>query len=858
VDTATSSPATPPDNIVFVGDQRAGDRAKVGGKGASLFTLAALDCLVPDFFVITTDAYLRLASSGPASLADEVRGGLERIGALTEPVAVRSSAVDEDSAERSFAGLFATVLNVVGVDDVVTAVATCWASADGAHVAAYRAAGSIPRDGAMAVIVQRMVAAEWAGVSFGVNPVTQHLGEIVIEATPGLGEALMSGEVDPEQVVVAAEDGTVTSRRHGDAGGRLPDQVVAQVWRITAELGQVLRFPQDVEWAFADSAVHVLQSRPVTTVGDVFYSRFIEPWCDDPAARPDDPARLWSRAYADEIWSPPVSPLFYNVQNLTGSFVGYMRWHHDETSLPPDVFKYHQACAYVDVEVLRRQYAYHPRFSRIAGILNFFPADVQPTVNEDPWLWRGRLRRTAHFELQERSLRSLRHNHETLESLWPDLVATTDDWFDLDLDGMTVDELRAHQAAVGATMMTAGPACGFAVAYHAHDLTFILTGLLERWFGEGDQLYARVTSGLADSDTVREAQQLWTLASMLRGDPALARAVETFATLERECRASARGRRFLVDLEDFWRNHRHRGATYKDLVYPRWGDDKDLLLSAVHGYLRSSGPEPLILNAEAAARRRQTQDELLAACRGPRAHRRAILRWLFRYNEIYMRERDNHRYYFDRVWYQLRRIYSSYGQRLADAGVLAGADDVFYLGTGEIESAMAYELAADEARQRVAARRRTWERTRLAQAPKFLRGYTALEERHPGDSATVLRGLGASPGTATGRARVVHDVSELATLTDGDVLVTRQTDPSWSTAFARITALVLETGGALAHGASLCREYDLPCVTSIEAARTRIPDGARVRVDGRDGTVELLAEPSPTSDGDTSLSGATQ
>ena len=146
-----------------------------------------------------------------------------------------------------------------------------------------------------------------------------------------------------------------------------------------------------------------------------------------------------------------------------------------------------------------------------------------------------------------------------------------------------------------------------------------------------------------------------------------------------------------------------------------------------------------------------------------------------------------------------------------------------------------------EAAARIAARRRTWERTKRVQAPKFLRGYDPIEERHAGDATDVLHGIGASPGVATGRARVVYDVSELAELVDGDVLVTRQTDPSWSTAFARITALVLETGGALAHGASLCREYDLPCVTSIEAASTRIPDGALVRVDGRTGTVELLA-----------------
>jgi pyruvate,water dikinase len=195
------------------------------------------------------------------------------------------------------------------------------------------------------------------------------------------------------------------------------------------------------------------------------------------------------------------------------------------------------------------------------------------------------------------------------------------------------------------------------------------------------------------------------------------------------------------------------------------------------------------------------------------------------------------------VWYQLRRIYLSLGRRIAAQGTLSDPEDVFFLGTAEVEAALTGTMPTDRARQRVEARRRIWERTRRRSAPKFLRGYDPVDELEPDAADHVLQGVGASPGTGTGRARVVFDVRDLASLTDGDVLITRQTDPSWSTAFARITALVLETGGALAHGASLCREYDLPCVTAIDGASARIPDGTLVRVDGRRGTVELLDVP---------------
>lgn len=827
------------DFVLEAGDPRVRDADAVGGKAASLASLCDAGFEVPPFCVISCAAYEQLSSQRDVT---QLRPGVSAWLA-TRPegarFAVRSSARGEDSAEHSFAGLYETILDVGGIDAVVSAVARCWDSYGGRAAQAYRERRQATA-GAMAVVVQQMVSADWAGVAFSANPVTQALGEVVVNATPGLGDRLVSGEINPEEIRIDPASGSVISRVTPQATASLPADVLDLVWRQAKRVEQAFRFPQDIEWAAVGGKVYLLQSRPITTIADVWYSRYLEPWSANGEAKPDAPDRVWTRAYADEIWAPPVSPLFYNIHNLTPSFSSYWRWHGDKTALPPDVFKYYRATAYLDVEVLKRQYDYHPAFSRIAGILNFFPKNRQTEIRRSPWRWRGRLLRTYRFECEQRALRSIAHNHKTLAALWPGFVERTNRWFALDLEAMTAEELQAHRKELNETVAIVSPACGFAVAYHAHDLTFVLTGLLERWFGDGDRLYAEVTSGLDDSDTVEESESIWQLAQRLKaiGTRCVQQARDgATRALMQELAASPDGSSFLSAFDHFWLEHRHRGASYKDLVHPRWGDDKGQLLAVIGSAAASDSASPRVMNARMAEVRRSVQADLLARCRGRTRWRRSILRWLFRYNEIYMAIRDNHRFYFDRVWYQLRRIYRTYGTRLATAGVLGDSDDVFFLGTAEIEQGLGGTLDGAEARARVAFRQRVWNTTARVQAPKFLVGYCAMEDgRGNRDDATWM-GIGASPGVVTGRVRVVFDVRELPTVQDGDILVTRQTDPAWSTVFSRIAGLVLETGGVLAHGASLCREFQLPCVTALERATQQFQDGERITVDGTRGRV---------------------
>lgn len=833
-------------------DLRCREESLAGGKGSSLARLAGLGAHVPRFCVVSADAFRAFARTDASpEFEAELAAAVARVD-RGAGISVRSSALGEDSDASSYAGLYHTTLDVRGAQAALAAVSACWASYDSEAAARYRRERSgHGDDGAMAVVLMEMIHGEWSGVCFTAHPVSMSLSQGLINAVAGLGESLVSGAANPEEITLSSRGEIVT--REGARNHPLPEVAITTLWQTARGLAERLRFPQDVEWTWRDGRLYVLQSRPVTTLADVHYSRYLEPWKDDPAANPDDPHRTWSRMLADETWVSPISPLFYNIHNSTPGRVAFIRSHGDESPLPPDLFKYHRATAYVDVRLIQRMYQYQPRLARIRGVLNFLPDEMQGALAAAPWRWRGRLRRMLSYEFENRRMRSFFRNHEYVRRQWPDYVAKSNRWLDMDLDALTLEDLRQHQADVQREMAAVGPPCVIAVLSHASDLHLFLTGLLARWGrhlgSDGENLYARISAGLDDSETLHENESLWQFAHRIRAWPRpLWADIEPCRWAQFRERLLQHGERgFVTEFEAFWRAHRHLGSSYKDLVWPRWGDDIDLCFAVLKGYVLSEAERPGDIHARSAAGRHAAQREILDSMRGLAAPlKRAVLRWLFKYNAIYMAIRDNHRYYVDRNWYEVRRIYRSYGRRLVDRGVLGDRDEVFFLGTTEVEAGLRGELDAVEAAKRVRTRRTVWNVTLRQQGPKFLRGWTPYAQRAydtSGSPETEIAGIAASPGSARGTARVVYDVSGLGAVRDGEILVTRQTDPSWTAVFGRIGGLVLETGGVLSHGTSLCREYGLPCVTAVERATTRIPEGSEIELHGSAGAVRILSRP---------------
>lgn len=271
------------------------DVATAGGKGANLGELIRAGFQVPAGFVVTTDAYRHAtdavrraagdvrAAAVPRDLAEAIAASYAEIGG--GPVAVRSSATAEDLPGAAFAGQQETYLNVIGNDAVVAAVRDCWASLWSERAVAYRARlGIDPGAVAIAVVVQRLVPADLAGVMFTANPVTGSREDILIDSSPGLGEAVVSGAVTPDHavldrggrvvsrvsgraeqaVVAAAAGGTRSIEAAADAVAS--DELLGRIARLGVQIERHFGVPQDIEWAVRDEEVFVLQARPMTAL----------------------------------------------------------------------------------------------------------------------------------------------------------------------------------------------------------------------------------------------------------------------------------------------------------------------------------------------------------------------------------------------------------------------------------------------------------------------------------------------------------------------------------------------------------------------------------------------------------------
>lgn len=285
--------------IVWLGEPHAEARGLVGGKVAPLSRLAA-EYRVPGGFCLTTDAHqLAVAGSGalPARLQQRVAEAYQRLGELTgleQPsVAVRSSAVDEDGEGASFAGQHDTYLNVVGAEAIGVAIVRCWESARSPRVLEYRRRHGLPTEGArIAVLVQQLVVADVSMVAFSANPMTGALDEVVVNASWGLGESVVSGSVTPDTFIVRAAgpvaDWQITERTLAEkrrmtvavAGGSrevdvprvmakqpsLSDEQLLEIAELARALEVTMGWPVDLEAAYRDDALYLLQCRPITTL----------------------------------------------------------------------------------------------------------------------------------------------------------------------------------------------------------------------------------------------------------------------------------------------------------------------------------------------------------------------------------------------------------------------------------------------------------------------------------------------------------------------------------------------------------------------------------------------------------------
>jgi phosphohistidine swiveling domain-containing protein len=860
-----------------------GDVDVAGGKGANLGELTRAGLPVPQGFVLTTAAYREFVrSSGigdqvltlaalppdaepgayeepsarirelfrsvavPDAIAKEVLDARLPLG--DTPVAVRSSATAEDLEGASFAGQQDTYLNVRGADALLTAVRDCWASLWTARAMAYRARQAIdPSAVALAVVVQRMVDADAAGVMFTANPTNGRRNETVVSAAWGLGESVVSGSVTTDDVVVEMPSGHLRSRTTAEKAvmtvateqgteehavpaaqrGRqvLGDEAIAALARLGARIQDHFGAPQDVEWARADGEFSIVQARPITALP--------EPEADAPTdwSVPDAKVAYYMRASIVEQLPDPLSPLFADLvdSSVTRSLQALFR-----ELLGEDVVR----AGDIGLPTVNG-YAYY-RYSRAA-------------------LTRIMLRSPAALKLLTAS-----GNHGA-QARWrtyshPRYRHVVESWTARPLDGLTVPELLAGVVE----LLDAGTEYYTAVQTIipiAATSEVVFTQFYERLVRRaGNPPAATFLLGF-DSAPIQAEKSLYDLGRWVREHPELAEDLRTTASSQVVGLLDDGGRPAGIDATTWqdWRTRlqthlaRHGHTVYNlDFRNAVPADDPAPLLDTLRFYLgrfdspsadapSGGGTDPYERQRRTSARREEATAAVLARLDAPR---RATFTRLLRWAQGAAPVREDALADIGLAWPQLRRMLAELGDRLVAAGTIDRPDDVFWLRREEVLGDPSARLAGD-----VEERRALWRGQRRATPPQILpqgSSWERFESLMPAASADqtgpVLRGTGASAGQVTAAARVLAGPEDFGRMRPGDVLVASITTPAWTSLFTMASGVVTDVGGPLSHSSIVAREYGIPAVLGTGVATRRIVDGARIRVDGDAGTVTLLDE----------------
>ncbi|MEO6081683.1 MAG: PEP/pyruvate-binding domain-containing protein [Umezawaea sp.] len=852
--------------------------AAVGGKAANLGVLTAAGLPVPPGFCVTTEAYrlvaeqagmdellagdvsaeaareLLLAAPMPDEVRDAVLVGYRRLGEDV-PVAVRSSATAEDLPFASFAGQQDTYLNVVGADAVIDAVRRCWASLWTDRAVAYRSSNGIDhRSVRLAVVVQEMVQSAVAGVLFTANPVTGKRREAVIDASPGLGEAVVSGAVNPDHFVVDTETGRILERRLGDkklvirslpgggteqvehtsASACLTDEQVRDLAELGARVEAHYGSPQDTEWALdGDGVLWLTQARPITT---------LFPLPDGATA--EDPRIFFCFSVAQGL-ERPITPAGMVAFRLLSSGISELFGFPVATRLD-GARAYREAGQrlFVDATRIIRSKPGRAIMPRVLDVMEARSAVVLRGLFDDPRFsleqksWRPFAKRAlkvvARYRVPIRVVQSIR-NPASAHRRMVEIGRIQAELLAIPNDATALQRLDHCEALLGERTVPVLPMI-FPLAVSG----FAMLGLAAKALGkrlEPGDLQA-VLRGLPHNVTTEMDLELWHLATAIRGDEESSAAVRTTSARDLAQRfhdgllpAVAQ-----TGLAEFLAKWGHRAVAEIDLGLPRWSDDPTHLLGVLANYLRLDDPTlaPDVQFARGAADAEAAIDRLARKAGGVRGR---FVRFALGRTRLLAGLREMPKYHLIVVLGHVRQQVGLVGAELAATGVLDTADDVFFLDFTDIREA----LAGKDFRTVVADRRESYDQEmRRRRVPRVVLSdgtepeAVATQSSPAGPGALI--GTPASVGTITGVARVVLDPVG-AHLEPGEILVAPSTDPGWTPLFLTAGALVMEMGGANSHGAVVAREYGIPAVVGVPDAVSRITTGQLITVDGALGTV---------------------
>ena len=850
----------------------------VGGKGASLSRMINSGLPVPDGFHVTTTAYRQFIEFN--NLGDVIRAAMNSVD-ITKPatleaasqsinasiiqgtippdiasdivqayadfpgkdpaVAVRSSATAEDLPEASFAGQQDSYLNICGADQLLEAIKNCWASLWTARAISYRVQQDISTEGiALAVVVQLLVQAEVAGILFTANSMTGARDQALINASWGLGEAIVGGKVTPDTIVVdkksnqvvnyeIADKQLMTVRLNGATREKavpeslrkvpaLNEENIQELINMGTRIENLYQMPMDIEWTLTDGEFAIVQARPITALPQTEISPGIE-W-DLP-----DPKGTYMRASIVDLMPDPLTPLF-GTMGLSAINAGICQLSEVLLNMPEGT----ELNVMLTINGYAYQQANYPPSVWWLLITHMVPAFPKMMREGIPY-WR--------------------------EEAYPRYVKVTREWQEKDLSNLSAAELlsgtkellKIFGQHLGALMgSTMGPTSGSEALF-----TNVYEKLVRK---EGDPAAPTFLMGF-DNIPLKSEKALYDLALWCRDREVLARYINETANkkLAQEFRGTETPERVGQDTWDEWKNrfgeylNQYGYSIYDmDFVKPLPMEEPEPILEMLKLFISGQTKSPYKRQQEYTTRREQAETRIRKRVKG-------IKRWGFEKSLDFAQSRAPLREdgiaEIGLCYPVLHQVLGELGQRLVDAGAINQPDDIYWLEGAEVEL-MVSELESTrplkDMMDCVRDRKVQWRaRKQVAPPPQLPPGKKYMGFNVEGILAgsegllegKMIKGVPASPGKVTARACVLHGPEDFDQMQPGDVLIAGITTPAWTPLFAMASGVVTDIGGPLSHGSIVAREYGIPAVLGTGVATSCITSGQKVTVDGSAGTVTL-------------------
>jgi pyruvate,water dikinase len=880
--------------------------SQVGGKAANLGELTHAGFPVPSGFCLTTQAYTHATSGAELeSVLDQLattqaddaahleicaataRNRLlavpiptDIVEAITRayhelapddllPVAVRSSATAEDLPFASFAGQQDTYLNIVGIEAILDAVQHCWASLWTDRAVSYRASNTIDHHTVrLAVVIQRMVDAQVAGVLFTANPLTGRRRQAVIDANPGLGDAVVSGAVNPDHFVVNAETGEIVERRLGDkrvvirsipGGGTqrvemieqkstscLTEEQIQDLVRLGIQVEAHYGAPQDTEWAIdSDGRLWLTQARPITTLFPL------------PVGAPttDQDLRVYFSANVAQGVYRPLTPMGIAAFRLVGSSGAiFFKLPTRDIQAGPAIFHEAAQRLFIDVTIALRSAIGRSLLVQAASVMEARSAPIFQRLASDPRLSLTSTSRWPFIRKLITVMVPAGIPYRLLEALFRPAAARERIWRLRDrLE--TQAKIAANASASERLTVVERLFIENAGLLFLHSMPIIMGA------GLGLQVIARkllgeratpdeiqtVLRGLPYNVTTEMDLELWKLAQQIRADATTARLMlETpLVQLAREYQAGTLPATLQQGLAHFLHIYGHRAVAEIDMGLPRWSEDPTHILGVLTNYLQLEKPE-LAPDVQFQRAMHEAEEMVIELTRRARKRGSWLRSKLVHYSLSQVRAlgglREQPKSYMVLMMANARHLLWPVGEELAQTGRLESAEDIFFINLAEARQALAGKDFRAVVRERRAnynyeLKRRHIPRILLSDGTEPEAEHHALADTAEG----ALTGTPASAGVVTAKARVIMDPIG-ARLEPGEILVAPSTDPGWTPLFLTAGGLVMEMGGPMSHGAVVAREYGIPAIVGVHRATESITTGQRITIDGSRGVIVIESE----------------